>query len=190
MAQPPNFSALLGRQRSFDSATERMEVSKDKYFKMAKEVAQASTIDCEEAWRPIAWSIDLVQHILEEQNAGKREKGAQLSHEFFISAYSINVTVQQRAMRGAQLLYERYTNEVRVIANGGSLLPSLPSLATLRGPPPPPPPPPPRAPPPLTPLSLSLSLSLSPSLSPTIRWTTTYGTACSARSKRRTGRRS
>jgi hypothetical protein len=101
MAQPPNFSALLGRQRSFDSATERMKESKDKYFKMAKEVAQASTIDCEEAWRPIAWSIDLVQHILEEQNAGKREKGAQLSHEFFISAYSINVTVAGRAVCGA-----------------------------------------------------------------------------------------
>ena len=120
--RPPNFSALLQRQRSHESASERMQASKEKYMKVAASIANAPSIDCEDAWKPIAWSIDLVQHILEEQNAGKRAKGAGLSNKFFIAAYSINVTVQQRAMRGAQILYERYDVEVspRVCGNRSS----------------------------------------------------------------------
>jgi hypothetical protein len=113
--RPPNFSALLQRQRSHVSASERMQASKAKYMAVASSIAVAPSIDCDEAWGPIAWSIDLVQHILEEQNAGMRAQGAGLSNEFFITAYSINVTVQQRAMRGAQILYERYANEVSYI---------------------------------------------------------------------------
>ena len=79
-----------------------------RYLQFAKDIACATTVNVDDSWEPVNWAIDVVQHILEDQNAGTRSSSKGLPHAFFVSAYSINVTVQQRASSGAEQLYQKY----------------------------------------------------------------------------------
>jgi|TARA_B110000208_G_C11687969_1_gene401228 hypothetical protein len=86
-------------------------------------------VNIDESWEPVQWAIDVVQHILEDQNSGKRTLGRGLPHAFFVSAYSINVTVQQRASCGAEKLYEKYVAAMTDYLRDGA----LPSIRAKTG---------------------------------------------------------
>ena len=106
------YSHLLRRRRSHDDVSIRMRVGSAKYLAMAKTIAQGLEVDVDAAWVPIAWSIDIVLHILQEQRAGRRDRSVGMPLTFFSAAHSINVTVAGRAVCGAEKLYHRYETEM------------------------------------------------------------------------------
>ena len=78
-------------------------------------------MNIDDSWEPVQWAIDIVQHILENQNAGTRRRSKGLPHAFFAAAYSINVTVQQRASSGAEMLYQKYVAAITDYLRDGVL---------------------------------------------------------------------
>ena len=109
---PANFSALLRRQRSFDHPKARMDAKIEEYKRYASTIARGGPLTPPEraqAWERVKWVIDILVHVIEDQNAGKRGSRVNIPIEMKALTASIVNTIQTKSRNGSEFVYQEYT---------------------------------------------------------------------------------
>jgi hypothetical protein len=107
---PANFSALLRRQRSFDHPKARMDAKLEEYQTYASVIAMGGPLTPPEraqAWERVKWVIDILVHVIEDQNAGNI--GFKVDAQTKSLTASIVNTIQTKSRNGSQFVYQEYT---------------------------------------------------------------------------------